>query len=359
MLTTSNIPSVFSFNNNVNLMALATNENPIIVELTKYKLTELEEKNQKLFGCFHHERWPVCYWTDFSKNQSDNAIEFLEKYHFNRINWYNLSSNTCNTAIKVLEKHLDKIQWSALSGNKNAIHILEKNIDKIDWKELSTNVNAIHILEKNLDKVCWNRLSLNTNAIHILEKNLDQVNWGLLSENSNAVHLLEANPDKIDYYCLSNNVNAIHIIEKNIDKIDWCWLSANENAIELLEKNIDKVHWRTIGFNRNAIKLIKANLDTFIANAPSDPILCGIGIFTNTNAIDIIEEINKRSIVNWYALSQNKNALHLLTKINYKELKRINANFFKDLAEYVNAPPRLLRMSEMAGMELFDYVETL
>jgi hypothetical protein len=49
----------------------------------------------------------------------------------------------------------DKINWRALSCNKNAIHILKKNLDKVDWSRLSKNINAIHILEKNLDKIDW------------------------------------------------------------------------------------------------------------------------------------------------------------------------------------------------------------
>ena len=47
---------------------------------------------------------------------------------------------------------------------------------------LSSNLNAIHILEKNLDKVNWSNLSFNQNTIHILEKNLDKVNWKILSK---------------------------------------------------------------------------------------------------------------------------------------------------------------------------------
>jgi hypothetical protein len=41
----------------------------------------------------------------------------------------------------------------------------------------------VPLLEKNLDKVDWSELSKNQNAIHILEKNLDKVNWSYLSEN--------------------------------------------------------------------------------------------------------------------------------------------------------------------------------
>ena len=51
--------------------------------------------------------------------------------------------------ISILEKNLDKVNWSALSGNIHAISILEKNLDKIDWSVLCRNNHAISILEKN------------------------------------------------------------------------------------------------------------------------------------------------------------------------------------------------------------------
>jgi hypothetical protein len=70
-----------------------------------------------------------------------------------------------------------------LSSNPGAIHILEKNIDKIDWSMLSLNPNAIHLLEKNIDKIDWYWLSKNPNAIHLLEKNIDKIDWSELSTN--------------------------------------------------------------------------------------------------------------------------------------------------------------------------------
>ena len=44
-------------------------------------------------------------------------------------------------AVSILEKNLEKINWTTLSSNINAISILEKNQDKIDWKILSGNPN--------------------------------------------------------------------------------------------------------------------------------------------------------------------------------------------------------------------------
>ena len=64
--------------------------------------------------------------------------------------------------------------------NPNAIHILEKNLDKVNWSGLSDNPNAIHILEKNLDKVDWYGLSINHN---IFEYNYKKIKNTLYNDN--------------------------------------------------------------------------------------------------------------------------------------------------------------------------------
>ena len=43
------------------------------------------------------------------------------------------------SAISILEKHMDKIEWCLLSMNPNAMNMLKKNIEKINWSVLSIN----------------------------------------------------------------------------------------------------------------------------------------------------------------------------------------------------------------------------
>ena len=69
-------------------------------------------------------------------------------------------------------------------------------------KQVST---AIQLLEKNLDKIDWNILCFNPNAIHLLEKNLDKINWNWLSQNPSAIHLLKRYPENINYIRFSSN----------------------------------------------------------------------------------------------------------------------------------------------------------
>jgi hypothetical protein len=85
-----------------------------------------------------------------------------------------------------------------LSTNSSAIHLLERNLDKIDWFFLSQNSipNAITFLEQHQDKIHWANLSENPNAISLLEQNHDKINWTYLSSNPKAVYLFEQNHDK-------------------------------------------------------------------------------------------------------------------------------------------------------------------
>ena len=48
-----------------------------------------------------------------------------------------------------------------LSLNPSAIHLLEKNPDKINWFYLSRNPSAIPLLEQNPEKINWDYFSLN------------------------------------------------------------------------------------------------------------------------------------------------------------------------------------------------------
>jgi len=47
---------------------------------------------------------------------------------------------------------------------RESIHLLEKNLDKIDWSWLSENPNGLYLLENNTDKIDWDALSQNPNT---------------------------------------------------------------------------------------------------------------------------------------------------------------------------------------------------
>jgi hypothetical protein len=282
-----------------------------------------------------------------------NAIHILEtvlQHDPDKINWYNLSKNP--NAIHLLEIALqedpDKIDWKYLSANPNAIHILEKHPDKIDWKCLSTNPNAIHILEKHPDKIDLHMLSANSNllhAIHLIEEHLEnsfaKIDWNVISRHasrlkSHDIYDVLNNPDiknllqnqlmnsqinLLDDICfkgLSLNPNAFHILKKYPENICWNKLSLNpnHNAVnELIEKYAMEQHihikWDNMFCNPD-INIVKDMIDVIVTELDThiDDTFCidNMGIQTTKQTI-------KKSIkINWYNLSSNPYAIHLIEK---------------------------------------------
>ena len=74
-------------------------------------------------------------WKHLSQNEK--SIHYLNEYGF----------------------HYNK----ALCSNPSAIHIIEKKKEFIDWHYLSMNKNAIHLLKQNKEKICYTHLCYNIN----------------------------------------------------------------------------------------------------------------------------------------------------------------------------------------------------
>lgn len=175
------------------------------------------EKN--LYCFYNHE---LCM------NSDPNVIDILEKQleKGKDLTWDKLSSNP--GAIRLLEKRKNRINCNEICKNENAIHLIKEYAEKNGYsvymlRNLSCNSNpeAIKILEEHLDKVDWDNLSLNPGAINLLEKHLDKINWTNLSANPSAIRLLEKYPDKINWKMLSKNPSAYDMLQKNPKKIDW------------------------------------------------------------------------------------------------------------------------------------------
>ena len=88
---------------------------------------------------------------------------------------------------------------------------------------------------------------------------------------------------------------------------------------------MDKVDWYSLTFNPNAIHILEKNLDK----------------------------------VYWYWLSLNPNALHLLFEYNYEKMLIQNQTFANKITEYVFNPMRLNRIAISFGMEMDEYSELL
>jgi hypothetical protein len=210
-----------------------------------------------------------------------------------------LSSNP--NAISLLEKHPEKICWSALSENPNAMPLLKANPTKIIWPKLCLNTSpeAIEFLRQHPDKIDWNCLSMNPSAIPLFRENLvkylDKLNWRALSANPNGLDIAfllkfhDSEKNKIDWSLVSLHTNCVGYLETNKDKIDWCTLCDNPNlkAIQLIEKflsdgNSDKdLCWSKLSENKNAIDLLKK----YPSKIDYERLCC------NPNGISLIEHV--------------------------------------------------------------------
>jgi hypothetical protein len=247
----------------------------------------------------YYEENRVCI-NNFSDNENPQIIEFIKE----RIEYEKGLSEEEYKKIDIY----DVLDWSYISANPNAIDILKDNIDKINWFELSSNTNprAIELLreraiiEKNMsridyrrlrNKIDWFNLSINPNAIDLLKENEDNIMWGYLSGNPNAIDLLEKNKDEIEWSILSINTNprAIEMLNENQKNIDWFMLSKNPNAIELLKKNRENINWRALCINENAHELIKERVEYEMSLNPEE-----------------YKELKYGNKLDWNQLSKNK-----------------------------------------------------
>lgn len=175
--------------------------------------------------------------------------------------WDELSHNSSQFAINLLENNPQKINWNYLSYNSHprAISWLEQNPHKINWDNLCSNPNAIHILNEktknftiNLHFIDWYNLSSNPNAISILEKNRYHIKWESLSKNPKAFHLTNFQENiQIHWTSFCQNPAAIHLLQNNQHTIDWNEFSYNSAIIEFdhTSYNILKTAWSKIVYN--------------------------------------------------------------------------------------------------------------
>ena len=131
-----------------------------------------------------------------------------------------------------------------------------------------------------------------------------------------------------------------------------------------MEQNIDKINWHALSENSNAIHILEQNLDKINWHYLSK----------NPNAIHILE--TNRNKIDWWYLSCNPNAIHLLEqnmdKISWYYLSQ-NPNIFiydydkmklnsktsevvEELIAKVFHPDRLLRICENYNIEFDDLV---
>ena len=151
-------------------------------------------------------------WVQEQLLENPNALHLVSS-HFMKTNLYNLCKNTNPLAVDLVDYYLDIVDdvsdviWDTIGKNPSALKLIEKHFDKMNWRSLSENPAAIHILLKNPDEIRWSAFSKNTHplAIQHIRQNVDKIDWLCLNMNSSAIDILKENPDKINGYWISCN----------------------------------------------------------------------------------------------------------------------------------------------------------
>ena len=210
------------------------------------------------------------------------------------------------------------------------INIIENDYPRIriDWYLLALNEHpkVVKLIEANLDKLDyreWNCLSTNKNAIHIIEANIDKVEeydtWDSLCMNPAAIEILTNHQDKYNNYqlCINSNPDILKMVDINsLDEDDWSVLFSNSSARFIFENHMDKLTESissSLFSNTNAIDLIEKYLEENEIRASQLSELC-----SNVNAIHLLKNyihiLRKQDI---YVLNQNPAALDLLEEHPY------------------------------------------
>jgi hypothetical protein len=73
----------------------------------------------------------------------------------------------------------------------------------------------------------------------------------------------------------------------------------------------------------------------------------------NKNAIHILE--NNLDKVDWKMLSYNPNAIHLIAPLNHQQMKENNREFFEELVSFVCHPNWLNKCASRLNLDFMEY----
>jgi len=173
--------------------------------------------------------------------------------------------------------------------------------------ELSGNERAVEYLENHSNLIDKCHIFENVNAIHIIEKKLpihEKIGYFCLHFVTFEFNHHPLNMKlKYDKY-LNRNKNAIHFLRNNRQYINYSILCAQEHGIEIVEEliknnELDKIDWWALSRNPAAIHIL---------NEPAHHIYrYFLGFFFNPRI-----SLKYYNYINWVGLLYNKNAVELV-----------------------------------------------
>lgn len=306
---------------------------------TMYSLTARSKNHKNIFSKLPTEVTKRIFMKDYVKLLKHGLRDWV-KVHFDKIDLKYLCANKSLEAMEIIkeanESIPDNLDWYELSKNPFAIDILSlpENYERLEWGALSSNKEAIALLEAELkknpkNKIDWGKLSINENGLAMILKRM-AVEDQLVNDDKDAFEALRHNK-KLDRAGLFANksTDVLNYLMKQENPVSWYHLSGNSNpiAISLLEAELKRnpnspnVYWDALSGNPGAVKLLKAELK----RNPDSPKIhwrqlsgnAGVGImeiirWKIQKERGIPEYVYGQNQLDWFNLSSNPKAIFLL-----------------------------------------------
>lgn len=234
------------------------------------------------------------------------------------LDFHKLSMNTHPAAMHLIAEEPKRAWWTWLSANPAAMEILLWHTDKIDWSGLSRNPapEAIQLLREHRSLIDWREFSKNRSpeAVDMMIKNIRKVSWDNLFENPAATNPILYSQEIVlhELANLAANPEMTHVVREHMSEflascendedaetLFWYNLSCNPAAIDILEKYPEKIEWYELSQLPEAMHMIEKKLRFGFRNFLIN------GLSQNPAAIDKLERLYKRGVVDWSNLSTN------------------------------------------------------
>ena len=176
-------------------------------------------------------------------------------------------------------------------------------INLILWRPLCENPNALTMIEeriefdKTLSEDEYRERYLNNNDERLMPPGeYNTVHWGTLSINKNAIDLIKKKMEEEEHL----TIDEYNRLREN-DRLDWAaiGLNSNPNAMYLLNKKRSAIEWFTLSSQKNAMSLFIK--DKFKAEK----------LIMATNP-DILFSMHGTQKLDWRMLSSNTAAIELI-----------------------------------------------
>jgi hypothetical protein len=243
------------------------------IPLDKLEWSELSFNSEAIFFLEQHP--DRIDWYRLCTNEHPRAVEWLEQ-NPDKIDWWQLARNPyavhlLQARFKSHSNDLTTASWMRFcfaNPNPKIVQFLREAQIPIDWSILSTNQGswAVKLLEKHPEKIDWYQLSANPYAVHLLQLYPEKVNASMIYRNPHPCilrgiqDLIDSKDDPaINWKELSGNLNpsAIPMLKKMWEthphKINMCGLSINPN---IFTYDYDRIKRDKLALHKELIQTI-------------------------------------------------------------------------------------------------------